>query len=549
MCGLVGWTGNDPKKFNYSKLHTLGVLNETRGKHSCGVSFDGEIWAGVDKEKLFRDFSPTVNALLEDYPLENAVVIGHTRWATGGAHNKDNAHPFGFGNTNNGSFEFIGAHNGSLLDYEDLAKTYGIEVNIGKKKNKRKKIDSEVLLEIIYLYGPDVLTEYLGAAALLWYDIHEDNVMYAYHGQSKTYKNSHTVSEERPLFYLKDQEGSLYVSSIKESLECINSTGGEIDKFEYNKLYKITDGDIDNAEILEIDRSKCHQKEFYNNYRGNTCGYNYHNYGQGATYPNYNAVEETEEVDTITPTNLTGEKIKGKFNDLKTNVHFKRLRYWHGDKLISGVYAPLKSSSMHFLGHNTKEALKNYNKLGANLKYSKDPILFYYFRGIALETELDYNIAIGRSNKMTLLDLSHMSKYPIVDLANKNGKIIKNTKWADDFILPYLSTKVYTIAGGQCVHQEEHKNNFNEYKDALLDSDKEVLKTVLGDDTFDMSSDEEELTLIKEELEGSIDECITDINEKIEDNQLKADALGVFQTIKEKVKSTFELLWQTEKLD
>lgn len=594
MCGLLGWVGDDPKKFNYGKFHTLGVHNESRGKHSCGASFDGEIYFGVDKKKVWRDFSPGLKQNFIDNKMENAVVIGHTRWATGGAHNMENAHPFGYGD-NDGIYHMVGAHNGSLLSYEKLAEVFDIEVEVvtgykttgkGRKKKRtaitRKKIDSEVLLEIIYTYGHDVLETYLGAAALIWYDTTDSNVMYAYHGKSSTYKNSVNKTEERPLHYLIDGEGSLYVSSLPESLHAINDNGGEIGMFEHNTLYRIEGGDIENAEKTAIDREGCHQKEYGSSGwsgRGNSYGYQGSFYddediyggsggscgvgtGTGSTHsrarsttssPSTTAVATTTTKSTIPGKHfkLQEEKIKGKISDVdKGIIYYNRLRYWKQDKLITGIYTPLKDNNMFFLGFTPEEAQKHYKELSNARKYTETAMLFYYFRGVRLSTELDYKMATRPDAKHTFEDLSHMSKYPIVDLSNDKAKIIHFGKPADLITLPFLSRKLYTIVEGNCTEVEEYSDGIEESDFCfLLECDRVVNSVINGD----LSVTDEELseevdddgTILScccEDIESSFDDCITDIDDNVTDENVKNEAMSLFASMKLYVKEQLACL-------
>ena len=157
----------------------------------------------------------------------------------------------------------------------------------------RTKIDSEILLEIIYSTGKyHVLSEYIGAAALLFTNTHEPNVAYVWKGASKMYNYaSSKVEEERPLFYYKENKNSLYISSIKDSLLTI---GGVDDKnvftFEENTLYRITDGDIDNVEKLVISRANATQREStFHTSNSKTNAYDYLN---NSAYSNYLDEEE-----------------------------------------------------------------------------------------------------------------------------------------------------------------------------------------------------------------------------------------------------------------
>jgi glucosamine 6-phosphate synthetase-like amidotransferase/phosphosugar isomerase protein len=94
MCGLLGHLGNKTNKVNLDKFNILGILNEERGEHSCGVTIDGEILKGIDELKVYRDFVSFYNLRAPNYATG---MIGHTRKATYGQHTLENTHPFGFG--------------------------------------------------------------------------------------------------------------------------------------------------------------------------------------------------------------------------------------------------------------------------------------------------------------------------------------------------------------------------------------------------------------------------------------------------------------------
>src|SRR5450759_4483115 len=89
MCGIWGFSGNQPP--DISRLKILGLYNQTRGLHSCGIYYSNEILKGVDDNKLFSAF--IANNFIESVEGAN-VFIGHTRNATYGSHSEANAHPF-----------------------------------------------------------------------------------------------------------------------------------------------------------------------------------------------------------------------------------------------------------------------------------------------------------------------------------------------------------------------------------------------------------------------------------------------------------------------
>ena len=87
MCGIFGYVGEK----NSLQTTLLGLKQlEYRGYDSAGI-------AGIEKGKLlyFKDAGKI--SLLEERilkkPLELEIAIGHTRWATHGKPNTENAHP------------------------------------------------------------------------------------------------------------------------------------------------------------------------------------------------------------------------------------------------------------------------------------------------------------------------------------------------------------------------------------------------------------------------------------------------------------------------
>lgn len=319
MCGIFGNITNKIENVNINNVHLLGVLNEERGTDSCGLFYDGEIYAGFEKDNsIYRNFALTINK----NPTKIPILMGHTRQASAGAAiTISNVHPFGFGNTEDGGFEFVGAHNGTLYNKEDLAKKF----NVSLKSGDRVKIDSEILLECIYKSKNfSVLELYNGAAALSFMDLIK-NKMYLFSGASSNYAGS-AVTLERPLHvYVKDKN-TIYYSSTFEPLVLIGGDESNVFQIENNVVYEFTPGDFENAVKHKIDRSAMTQKVEYmygyktNSYRshGNNSDYNrYGGYGgYGDLYDDYDDCSNDVRLDI--------------FNNLKNiNDHtvFKNISY------------------------------------------------------------------------------------------------------------------------------------------------------------------------------------------------------------------------------
>ena len=170
MCGLVGVVGRITKK-EKDVFRTLLILDVLRGPHSTGVaSVDTNGNVEVVKQEgvpqnLFDRKSYDSMMLRTTYCL-----IGHNRYATQGAINARNAHPFQFPTV-------TGAHNGTLKgqwrlpDYKDF------------------EVDSENIFHSIDTDGLDATIPKLdGAYALSYWDSAEEELVLL-------------RNDERPLYY------------------------------------------------------------------------------------------------------------------------------------------------------------------------------------------------------------------------------------------------------------------------------------------------------------------------------------------------------------
>jgi glucosamine--fructose-6-phosphate aminotransferase (isomerizing) len=108
MCGIVAASAHrDVSEILISGLHAL----EYRGYDSAGIAVQAD--GGLRRlrtEGKVRD----LEALIEDTPLAGHCGIAHTRWATHGVPNTDNAHP----HLSNGEIALV--HNGIIENHDAL---------------------------------------------------------------------------------------------------------------------------------------------------------------------------------------------------------------------------------------------------------------------------------------------------------------------------------------------------------------------------------------------------------------------------------------------
>lgn len=528
-CGIFAWAGKSVKSYNNSNFNILGIYNEERGRHSCGRTMDGEIEIGTGVNKVYKDFMETLE---QNSPKKIPVVIGHTRHATYGLHTVANAHPFGFGfNKDIEGFEFIGVHNGTLINHEELAKKYKVNLDVFKKKGnskkasfEREKIDSEVLLEILYKSkNYKVLKEYNGAAALVWTNTKEPNVIYCWHGKSKKYhwEQKGKEEEERPLFYWREHKNSLYISSIKNSLRSIGGNDDSIGMFDHNTVYKITNGDVNNAEKVIIDRNKNYtSKSTYNN-SYNESGKNAYSQEQLCELFNEDPVGQT----ITLPANLRNQDSNTRFNiynqafvgdENKVCVH--RLRYVKNNKFINGCYTLVPGYGFYYLNHDVKKAveiikglegcgfLKNSftedkndaTKPGYYIPFkvgsfkSKPLPIFYFFDGIRLVTSIDY-ITITQAKKdnreFSWRALSEAAAHPVIEAEKefKDGSaqeiVYKGLLFTDTFTM-LGDDRIYKVERGNCVKispfvEDKKKNDKKEDKGNNFTSSKAVMQAII----------------------------------------------------------------------
>lgn len=360
MCGIFGFIGTKKQPIKYTTLLNLGCENDSRGGDGCGLFIDGQVeYSDIKKVKKFRDFFN--HSKLLNSTREAQIIVGHDRKASVGGVSQDKLHPICFTDKNN-KINFIMIHNGTLYNYEELAKKY---LHLSDTDIK-KYSDSQILAQIIYHNGFGVLSEYIGSATILVVDYrnkHKEPKVYAYHGKSREYASSKVETEERPFYYYRDNDG-IWFSSMTNYFDILAYAQN---KYVYNLptnkvIWLNWDAKDKLGAIKEIDRSKCYQKEKYTTVKyidNRPTGYGYINNQNENFYDWYNeynfgwySADENLNVNTQQNSEI-GEIVRKdfKYYDKKTNQPLhgtiyinKKFQYSYVKSQIPNYYATL-----HFL--------------------------------------------------------------------------------------------------------------------------------------------------------------------------------------------------------
>lgn len=523
MCGIIGHVGSNVDKLNIDKFNILGILNEERGTDSCGVSMDGGTLKGVDYLSAYRNFIAYYSL---NRPKYSTVVIGHTRKSTFGLHTIANAHPFGFGShkykgQRKSGFKFVGVHNGTLLNHTEIANDYKLtlmketkivttdkETKITTTKEiTSRKIDSELLLEALYKdENYEVLLKYNGTASLMWVNHNKPNTLFCFHGKSlgQQYDKIDPEKEERPLFYWQENIGSLYISSLEDSLFVIGGTSETIHSFKHNVVYEIKNGNIKKAILTEIDRSKNWQREGgYDYNRPNFQRATSHKIssamgGMNGTdggckvgmstrnfYPRIGSSQQIQlNITNSIDKGLLSEQYDQDPNENNGLTLFKNLRYWRNGHKTNGVYGFVAGKGFYYMGIDRSGAILTLQKGYAGMVYNKgefitpklarmrklnpfipfdkllsnnspDIYLYYMFDGIRYRTHNDWlNIKIDADRTNQIFDIQSLSicaAHPIISLETKYG--ISSPRVTGAYFQGQLANGKYGILGSHKIYE------------------------------------------------------------------------------------------------
>ena len=385
MCGIFGFAGKlGNHEFNILKFATLGVINDTRGGDSAGAFIDKDWAYGVNDEKLFASFAVKNEFLRSHQDKEVQYALGHCRKASVGAKTIKEAQPVVIHNDEETDVDFVMIHNGTLLNHDELKKEY-------LDKVPKHFTDSQIFANVVYYYGFKVLTEYQGAGAFAFLDYRKKSpILYLFKGASLTYSTSTALVEERPLYWVKKEEG-IWFSSIKESLEIISLGQDTVESVPTNTLIGIQNGKV--VFTKAYDRSKNHQLNYSTTrtygYGKSIYDYDDYDYGYGTNYHKTSQpVKKTNDLFTGLAERkyysasgfIVDESVKRYDTEVSNKIIFKDGRYYCGTKLLNG---PVKISEYGF---------KNvYSSIGSAMV--TPPKTFWFFEGYLLKDALSWEIA------------------------------------------------------------------------------------------------------------------------------------------------------------
>lgn len=242
----------------------MGCVNDSRGGDSCGMFFDGQTSYGVNGDDKFFSNYFTKCDLLKNMK-ECTIALGHCRKTSPGMKTgREQAQPIVLKKKGTDETLMAVVHNGTIYNYEELAKKYIPEVDITGMS------DTQVMTRIFFYKGYDVLGEYTGGSVFVIVDYRncDENgypqVLFWKGSSRKTeYPINGQPEDERPLEFV-NYKGSLYFSSIGRLFPALlRGTDVYYTMFD-NTLCQYIPGEENLKLLKKYDRSKMCQSKSYN---------------------------------------------------------------------------------------------------------------------------------------------------------------------------------------------------------------------------------------------------------------------------------------------
>ena len=284
MCGITGVINLSNLKFGVTEkklFRDLLVATSLRGKHSTGmftVPFKNDEPVKILKRAVCAgEFIELDNfsSMMKDFD-DYKYVVGHTRYATNGQVNDENAHPFNQDN-------IVLVHNGSVGNKHDICV-------LGGKVGSDCKVDSESLAIALSKNNiEDFIQKVEGAFTIVWYDT--------------TKRELHFIrNTERPLHFgvVKDEDVILFASEA-EALYFV----AQRNEVELSKIFS-----LDVGTLLTFDKNREFKtKKIYDGqvvrptYRNYYTGYynNYYDNDYGGCYAHSSPANIPTRVDDLFP--------------------------------------------------------------------------------------------------------------------------------------------------------------------------------------------------------------------------------------------------------